>query len=253
MEGSHSCGRYKGSENQDDARASLERYMHYYTRYKTHEDSRKKEGELRQQLKEKITELLHLRPNSAWVEINMIETATDTLFKCRKALQYGYAFGFYLFDYSTTGNDILAGVRKFSNKKFAQMAQTIWEDNVEQLEMATEKLSKYLELPAEDIIEAENKKQIMGSSVLVDKRLQALFGILNDEFMELGSQVPRPRSRYASAAASNISFSDLRRQHDEEERKRKLQMEESRRNKNRYQEDEDFELQKALLLSLRQQ
>jgi hypothetical protein len=254
MEGAHNCGRYKGSDNQDDARGALERYMHYYTRYKTHEDSRKKEGELRQMLQEKIQDLLVMMPNSAWTETTMLENATDTLFRCRKALQYGYTFGFYLFDFSTTQKNpaVLQGVRNFPTKKMKEMAQTIWEDNIEQLEMATEKLSRYLNLTAEEIMEPNNKKELMGNAVLVDKRLQALFAILNDEFMDV--PVPKPKTKYASAATgSETSFSELRKAHDEEERKRKLHEEQTRRTRFRYNEDEDVELQKVLMMSLMEQ
>lgn len=73
------------------------------------------------------------------------------------------------------------------------MAQTIWEDNVEQLEMAVEKLSKLLESSVEEIVSPETKKNIMGSTVLVDKRLSALYLILNEELMEEGFQLPKPR------------------------------------------------------------
>ncbi|KAL0489974.1 ariadne [Acrasis kona] len=204
----HSCGRYKtptysiDHNNADvkrdesvkvsNARTLLERYMHYFTRYKVHEDSRNKEKVTRDAIREKMKVMATLQRNATF-DIDKIEESTETLFRCRKTMQYAYVAGYYMFDDS--GQDLtryLVGVKKFKGQQ-KQLAQTIWEDNVEQLEMAVESLSKLLESPVEEIVQPDTKKNIMGSTVLVDKRLTALYSILNEELMEEGCQLPKPR------------------------------------------------------------
>jgi ariadne-1 len=189
------------NDNVSNARSLLERYMHYYTRYKGHEDSRSKEKKTRDDIKRKITEISGLLPNSAWVVVDMIELGTETLFRCRKTLQYSYAFAFYLFDESSgeANQKYLKGIRNFTSTQ-KQLAQQIWEDNVQELENATEKLSKLIELPVEEICFKDDvQKDIRGSTVMLDRRQVALFDILNEELMEDGYSVPKPKSVLASA------------------------------------------------------
>jgi ariadne-1 len=175
--------------------------MHYYTRYEGHKDSRVKEKNTREIIKRKIKDISSLLPNSAWVVIDLIELGTETLFKCRKTLQYSYALAFYLFDESSgeANQKYLKGTRQFTPSQ-KQMAQQIWEDNVQELENATEKLSKLIELPVEDIcFQEEVQKDIRGSTVMLDKRQIALYDILNEEIMEAGYKAPKPKSTIASA------------------------------------------------------
>jgi hypothetical protein len=49
------------------------------------------------------------------------------------------------------------------------------------LENATEKLSHLLELEIEEVCKDNVKEDIISTTVLVDRRLLALFAVLNDE------------------------------------------------------------------------
>lgn len=51
----HSCGKYKEEEHKEEARKSLQRYLHYFHRYTAHAESRKKEGKVREGINEKIS------------------------------------------------------------------------------------------------------------------------------------------------------------------------------------------------------
>lgn len=92
---SHACGRFKedSKTGTDDARTSLKRYLHYYERFKVHEDSRKKEKSTRKNINDKIADLYSMKPNSAWTEVQWLENGMETLFQARRALQYSYVFG----------------------------------------------------------------------------------------------------------------------------------------------------------------
>ena len=60
---SHSCGRFEDDKDTKGARHSLERYLHYYNRYKGHEDSRKKEEKTKESIKQKMVSVHHLNYN----------------------------------------------------------------------------------------------------------------------------------------------------------------------------------------------
>jgi len=74
-----------------------------------------------------------LRPNSAWVEIQWVEQAMNTLFNCRKGLQFSYVFCYYIFDPTANSNEkILEGCKKLLTEKIRISARNVFEDNLEQ-------------------------------------------------------------------------------------------------------------------------
>lgn len=97
----------------NDAKANLERWMFYYDRFINHEVSTKLEEELVKRSKEKM---LHIQNNStlSWIEVclfyfqnhvctdmsypqtHFMQNAVEELSKCRRALKWSYAMGYYL-------------------------------------------------------------------------------------------------------------------------------------------------------------
>jgi len=199
---SHSCGRYQEDDSTESARKSLEKYLHYYNHWKAHSDSRKLEKDTRESIKEKVHAMITARPNSGAIEAQWMEQGVEVLFNCRKALQYSYAFGYYLFDESTS--DRPKGVRKFQGAQ-KKIAQTLFEDNQQELENTTEKLSHLLEREMEDMFDEHVKKDIMGVSVLADRRLLALFDVIRAELLENENSIPRARSVLGSSSVSAMA------------------------------------------------
>ncbi|KAL0487600.1 RBR-type E3 ubiquitin transferase, partial [Acrasis kona] len=251
---SHRCGRH--AQDNSNERAALQRYTHYYSRYQAHFDSRKKEKDQREKISEMMMDLLQTKCSAATLVSN-IQRATDTLFKSRKTLQYGYVFSFYVFDV-TTDKSALSGVVTSDRKEVRKASQNIWDDNIEELEKATgnisfvivftfvEALSKYLEYDIEVIATDDCIKLIVDAAVLVDKRLQILYSILNEDFMQKGHEVPNPIPDFANNhSLSNVSLRDLKRTHEESEKLNDFSEYEL--------EEDDFELQQALLMSISNQ
>ncbi|KAL9649799.1 hypothetical protein ABK040_009613 [Willaertia magna] len=222
----HSCGRYEEKDNQS-ARQSLERYLHYYNRFKAHEDSRKREDQTRENIKEKMKAMFALRPNSAWVEVQWLEQGMNTLFNSRKGLQFSYVFGYYLFD-STANiqNKELDGCRIFE-KELKNSAKNVFDDNQEQLENSTEKLSHLLELPVEKFFNEDIKQDIMGTTVLCDSRLQSMFSVIRDDLMVAGEfGCPKPKSMLATKSTQHRGQSALSQLIEAEEEKKKIKEQE---------------------------
>lgn len=107
---------------QAKSRAALERYLFYCNRYMNHLKSSKIEHKLYEMAHAKMQELQQL--SMSWIEAQFLKRAVDILCQCRQTLMYTYAFAFYL----NQNNHTL-----------------IFEENQRDLEMATEKLSEYLE------------------------------------------------------------------------------------------------------------
>lgn len=67
--------------------------------------------------------------NFSWIETQFLKKAVDVLSECRRTLMYTYVFAFYLEQNNMT---------------------KIFEDNQQDLELATEQLSEFLERDLED-------------------------------------------------------------------------------------------------------
>lgn len=139
IHGYNPCNRYnaedekKTQDAKELARSQLKRYLFYANRYMNHMQSLKFENKLYDMAKVKMEEFQQ-RSRMTWVEVQFLNKAVDVLTSCRQMLMFTYAFAFYL-------------------EKTNQVH--IFEDNQNDLETATEKLSEYLERDLEDQEEDE--------------------------------------------------------------------------------------------------
>jgi ariadne-1 len=108
-------------KQKESARASLERYMHYFTRYQNHDESKKLDAMVLARVQERMRQCISsgMTPTDA----SYLEQTAHTLFMCRRTLKYSYVYAYYL----TSGN------------------RKLFDHNQGQLEFATEQLSKMIE------------------------------------------------------------------------------------------------------------
>ncbi|CAL2034270.1 unnamed protein product [Caenorhabditis brenneri] len=149
----YQCNRFDGGQdaNRSKHRAYLNRYLFYYNRYITHQQSLALEEKLKETVAAKMAEM-ELK-GMAWIEVQFLKKSIDALAKCRRTLMYTYVFAFYL---------------KKSNHP------EMFENNQRDLEMATEQLSGFLErdLENEDLVTLKQKVQDL--TKYVDRRQEAL-------------------------------------------------------------------------------
>ncbi|CAF3649474.1 unnamed protein product [Rotaria socialis] len=122
---SSQCNVYKDEDNDKNklsARESLARYMHYFTRYQTHNQSLELEGKLSEQAEKRIYEMQ--TEAQSYTAQQAIYKAFNVLKECRCTLKYTYAFAYYL---------------------HRNNQAEVFEQNQADLERATEALSGYLE------------------------------------------------------------------------------------------------------------
>lgn len=148
----YNCNRFEeksGSEArtaQARSRASLERYLHYYNRYANHEQSAKLDKDLYLKTEKKMTSL-QSQSDLSWIEVQFLDTASQTLQLCRQTLKWTYAFAYYL-----ARNNITE----------------IFEENQKDLELAVENLSEMFEKPVPEL--AKLKGDILDKTAYCNKR-----------------------------------------------------------------------------------
>ncbi|PIC49586.1 hypothetical protein B9Z55_008139 [Caenorhabditis nigoni] len=112
----------EAEKNRLDSRAELLRFMFFYNRFKAHEQSLGLEKKLIQKIEKKMDEMQ--TGGLCYSETLFLRKAVDTLSTCRRTLQYTYVFAYFL----ERNNHAI-----------------IFENNQNDLEMATEQLSGFLE------------------------------------------------------------------------------------------------------------
>jgi ariadne-1 len=185
----HNCVKFTDDQSKSDS--VLKRYMYYYDRFKIHEDSRKKEGQVRINITKKMQEMYQSKAVASWFDNQWLKNAMEILFLCRRVLQYSFAFGYYLFDLSGSVNmTALKGVRSMSNQEI-KVARGLFENLQELLENGTERLSGLIEKP---LIELEKVKvDVFACSIEAEKRMNALVETIKNEILDisLGFNIPK--------------------------------------------------------------
>lgn len=191
--GHTACNRYKEGEAQEEdastARKTLERYLHYYHRFKAHMDSQKFENELRQKAVEKMMDLRARAETERSANVDYIFNATEQLIECRRTLKHTYVLAFYLPDLSPEKN--------------------LFEWLQEELEVTTESLSGVLEKPISG--SAEEKRKIIDLTNLARTRLEHLLDGVREgltqgaRFTPEGREIRSSSEGLTSAGASSSS------------------------------------------------
>ncbi|KAF7732490.1 hypothetical protein EC973_003235 [Apophysomyces ossiformis] len=153
---SYNCNRFdkdvKTEGRRQSSRLSLERYLHYYSRFSNHEQSARLDQDLYLSIEKKM-ETLQQTSSLSWIEVQFLKHAVDVAVLCRTTLKWTYAFAFYLYKTNETA---------------------IFEDNQRDLELATEQLSELLQEPLEVQKIAELRQAVLDKTVYVKHRREVL-------------------------------------------------------------------------------
>ncbi|PVU95267.1 hypothetical protein BB561_001921 [Smittium simulii] len=151
----YKCNIYKKSNEDDSAissKASLDRYLHHYTRFNNHAQSIKLTGQLLLKADQNISSVQR-KTSLSWIELHFLHNAVTTLANARTVLQWTYVFAFFL---------------KRNNNSI------IFEDNQSDLESAVEQLNSIIEKTIDSESIEEIKKTVLNLSSYVSKRQQVL-------------------------------------------------------------------------------
>eukprot|EP01088_Endostelium_zonatum_P021945 TRINITY_DN899_c0_g1_i2.p1 TRINITY_DN899_c0_g1~~TRINITY_DN899_c0_g1_i2.p1 ORF type:complete len:708 (-),score=184.29 TRINITY_DN899_c0_g1_i2:63-1970(-) len=183
----HNCNMFDDSkafegDNHQTAKARLERYTHYITRYDTHDKSRKMESKLLENIREKMRKMAELdKGNTSWIDQRYLEESTKQLFLCRDILKFTYVFAYYLFDLdlNSASPQILDDFPPFDHAFEQKKAKEQFEFHQEELEVTTERLSGMLELPATKILAQKDYRiSVIDLTKLALNKFNAMFGVV---------------------------------------------------------------------------
>ena len=146
-------------KNVSAARESLNRYVHYESRYKTHDQSLELEKKLLASVEQRRLEMV--AGSMSHSEQTALDRAYRVLKQCRRTLKYTYAFAYYLYQNN--------------------QAQ-VFEQNQADLEQATEALSGFLEREI-DTGESLSMK-LMDKTRYCDQRRIALLNHCKEGYIE---------------------------------------------------------------------
>ena len=136
-------------KKRDAARTELERYIHYYSRYRIHEQSKKLDKVVLRKTRERMAKALQQNSQASLVDLDYMETTAQVLVSCRHTLMFSYCYAYYL-----------------DNAK----AKDLFEFNQQQLEYATEMLSEFVE----DTTGKYGKQEIVNRTSTAEKMLRKL-------------------------------------------------------------------------------
>ncbi|XP_013414863.1 uncharacterized protein LOC106176856 isoform X2 [Lingula anatina] len=183
------CNRYDVSKKVDEqtevqkteaeqkhmANKEMHKFVHYYTRFKNHDNSFKLEEPLLTTAKEKMLILANAvsDPATADIETKFIEDAVHQLLKARRVLKCSYVYGYYIEE---------VGIRK-----------PIFEFMQTELEEATENLSQMINRPY--LRTPRNK--IIGQAQLVTRKRHDLIGAIARGLVPVDLSPGNSRKKYS--------------------------------------------------------
>ncbi|GAX80454.1 hypothetical protein CEUSTIGMA_g7893.t1 [Chlamydomonas eustigma] len=177
----HSCGRYKEEAERkvDEAQRNLQRYMHYFERWKDHADSLVKEKRERVNLLKLIEDECEDEGSVNTRDIGWLMRAMEQLKTARGVLAPSYPFAYIFF-----GNDLYTS--EFSPEQTVSNQQ-LFEDQQQMLESEVERLSALITKCKEDLIvetkdyNAELRLRVINSSVSIQDRIIKLYDLIEHD------------------------------------------------------------------------
>ncbi|CAN6282213.1 unnamed protein product [Urochloa humidicola] len=182
----HSCNRYKeesGGKTADTSREQMQRYKHYYDRFKIHGDSCNVEKQkLGPTLKERVRLLeADLQRPLSIRDGDWLIRAHRRLLVSRQVLSRSYVFAYYMFGSELRMQPhVRAGLG---------VAKNLFEDQQEQLEQHVERLSELLAgadvaaMPEADIVQAKQKAITFVKTV--ERLCGEMYKCIQDELVTL--------------------------------------------------------------------
>lgn len=182
----HSCNRYKEEtrgKKSDTSREQMQRYKHYYDRFKIHGDSCNTE-------KQKLGPTLQERVRLLEADLGRPLTIRDgdwlirahrRLLVSRQVLSQSYVFAYYMF-----GSELQMQPRARAG---LGVARNLFEDQQEQLEQHVERLSGLLAgadvavMPEAEIVQAKQKAVTSGKTV--ERLCGEMYKCIQDELLTL--------------------------------------------------------------------
>lgn len=147
--GYYNCNTYKkkeeagtideAEEQRQHARASLERYMHYWQRWAEHDKARRTAIKQMDQWESELLETLSERTSTPVSQLRFVLDAWKEVVSCRRVLKWTYAVGYYSFDEPERGANQADKDLLNAHKEFFEFTQQEAENALERMNHKVEK------------------------------------------------------------------------------------------------------------------
>ncbi len=147
--GYYNCNTYKkkkeagnideAEEQRAHARASLERYMHYWQRWAEHDKARRTALKQMDQWENELLETLSERTATPVSQLRFVLDAWKEVVSCRRVLKWTYSVGYYSFDEPETGATQADKDLLNAHKEFFEFTQQEAENALERMNHKVEK------------------------------------------------------------------------------------------------------------------
>ena len=151
--GFYSCNTYKkkkdagaideAEQQRAHARASLERYMHYWQRWAEHDKARRTALKQMSQWESELLEVLSARTATPVSQLRFVLDAWREVVNCRRVLKWTYAVGFYSFDEPDGSASAADAQVLLGHKQFFEFTQQEAETALERMNHKVEKKLQY--------------------------------------------------------------------------------------------------------------
>jgi len=153
--GHSACGIYdtqlkKEEVEAADAKTTLDKYMHYFTRFDNHHKSSNFAEKTRVETEQKMTKLQSLKGSGAQA-VQFLMDSVKAVIRCRRTLQWTYVYAYYL---------------RFPRH---DRRRELFETQQQRLEQLTEKLHGLSEKPPETLIANRMRTDMISLTRLVEK------------------------------------------------------------------------------------
>lgn len=190
--GYYACNRYDSAKRKGDyddetkrrenAKQSLERYMHYYERWDAHERARQAARESKEAISQTEMERLSDLSKTPTSQLRYIPDAWDQIIECRRILKWTYAYGYYHFMEDTPEAD--------RQRTFFEFLQGDAERSLDNLhEMAEKKLKDLVGDPAQAYVAPSSPPRDEASFSEFRKKLIGLTDVTKGFFDKLVKQL----------------------------------------------------------------
>eukprot|EP00164_Ancoracysta_twista_P002815 GFYU01003744.1.p1 GENE.GFYU01003744.1~~GFYU01003744.1.p1 ORF type:complete len:505 (-),score=117.93 GFYU01003744.1:15-1529(-) len=130
--GHTSCNKYVEKDvSKSEAKRMLERYLHYYHRFKGHSDSLKLEGKSLALIEHKMKEMLELNDNKKWLDVQYLRSAQLTVCQCRRVIQYTYVHAYFLPE--SCDKDLFEYLQEAVEQTLENLSGMLEKDKVEEI------------------------------------------------------------------------------------------------------------------------
>lgn len=197
--GFYACNRYESAKKKGDyddetkrrenAKQSLERYMHFFERWDAHHKAREKAKELAAQVKKDSLESISNITRTPTSQLKFINDAYDQIIECRRILKWTYTYGYYKFE----ADDKPEVVRQ---RNFFEFLQGDAESSLERLhELCEKEMNPFKSCPAprpgtQPAVEQDNKK-VEQEFQSFRRKLIGLTDVTKNFFSKLVQQLER--------------------------------------------------------------